>query len=101
MEETTRTCTKCGRTKPLSEYHKDSRSPGGIRRQCKACRCTQTMDWWYANQERQLTRHREYADANRERIREVDMERYRRNRDERIDAVYGCIPCPARSDAWR
>lgn len=83
MEE--RTCSKCFETKPLTEYHRDARSPGGFRRQCKLCRCAQTMDWWYANQDRQLARHREYVDANREHVREIDSERYRRSRGERID----------------
>lgn len=82
---TDRTCTKCGEAKPLTEYHRDKRSPGGFRRQCKACRCAQTMDWWYANQERQLQRHREYVDANRDRVREIDNRRYRENYDARVD----------------
>lgn len=85
MENDTRTCTKCGEAKPLTEYHRDKRSPGGLRRQCKACRCSQTMDWWYANQERQLQRHRDYVDENRDRVRQIDSERYYRNRDERLD----------------
>ena len=85
MENDTRTCTKCGEAKPLTEYHRDKRSPGGLRRQCKACRCSQTMDWWYANQERQLQRHRDYVDGNRDRVRQIDSERYYRNRDERLD----------------
>lgn len=85
MENATRICTKCGIDKPITEYHRDKKSPGGFRRQCKLCRCTQTMEWWYDNQERQLQRHRDYVDANRDRVREIDSERYYRNRDERLD----------------
>lgn len=85
MQNDTRTCTKCGEVKAVTEYHRDKRSPGGLRRQCKACRCSQTMEWWYDNQERQLQRHRDYVDANRDRVREIDNERYYRNRDERLD----------------
>lgn len=84
MENSTRICTKCGIDKPITEYHRDKRAPGGLRRQCKICRCTQTMEWWYDNQERQLQRHRDYVDANRDRVREIDNERYYRNRDERL-----------------
>lgn len=85
MENDTRTCTKCGIEKPITEYHRDKRGPGGRRRQCKPCRCDQTMDWWYENQERQLKRHRVYVDENRDRVREIDLERYYRNRDDRLD----------------
>lgn len=80
-----RTCTKCGVAKPLSEYHRDKRAPGGLRRQCKPCRRSQVMEWWYDNQERQLQRHRDYVDANRDRVREIDRQRYYGNRDARIE----------------
>ena len=43
------------------------------------------MDWWYENQERQLARHRAYVDENRDRVRDLDSERYYRNRDDRLD----------------
>lgn len=85
MSDATRICTKCGESKPLTEFHRDRTGPGGRRRQCKTCRCSQTMDWWYANQDRQLARHQEYVDANRERIREIDNARYWRDRESRLD----------------
>lgn len=85
MREVTRTCTKCGKVKSLTEYHRDKRSPGGLRRQCKECRRRQTMDWWYENQERQLQRHRDYVDANRERVQEIDRQRYYNNREQRSE----------------
>lgn len=89
MDDSIRTCSKCAKAKPLSEYHRDKRSADGYRRQCKSCRCAQTMEWWYANQERQLARHREYVDENRERVREIDRDRYERDRDARIDLIMG------------
>ena len=85
MDNDTRTCTKCGETKAITEYHRDKKSPGGRRRQCKPCRCGQTMEWWYENQGRQLARHRNYVAGNRDRVREVDRNRYYGNRDARID----------------
>lgn len=85
MSNDTRVCTKCNVEKPITEYHRDKRSPGGRRKQCKPCRCNQTMDWWYENQERQLARHRDYVDANRDRVREIDRERYYRSRESRLD----------------
>jgi hypothetical protein len=36
MEET-KICSKCSENKPLSEYHKRSNRPCGVRSQCKMC----------------------------------------------------------------
>ena len=33
----TKTCTKCGATKPLSDFHRDRTKPDGHRARCKAC----------------------------------------------------------------
>lgn len=41
--EQQKTCTACGHTKPLDEFHKytgkTARSPDGHRAVCKQCRC--------------------------------------------------------------
>ena len=38
MEEIkTKICSKCNKEKPLSEYHKRSNRPCGVRSQCKQC----------------------------------------------------------------
>lgn len=34
-----KTCIKCKRTLPLSEYHKDKSRSSGYRERCKDCRC--------------------------------------------------------------
>ncbi len=33
----TKTCTKCHETKPLTEFHRDSGKKDGLRNDCKAC----------------------------------------------------------------
>lgn len=35
----TKTCTKCGATKPLGEYYKQKGGKYGVRSQCKVCMC--------------------------------------------------------------
>lgn len=37
MNETTKRCPACGDTKPISDFHKDSRKPDGRRSRCKPC----------------------------------------------------------------
>lgn len=38
-------CSKCGESKPLSEYHKRPSSTDGLRHQCKVCRIKNASDW--------------------------------------------------------
>lgn len=33
----TKTCTTCGETKPLTDFHRDKKSAGGRRNDCKTC----------------------------------------------------------------
>lgn len=80
-----RVCTACGSALPLDAFHRDKRSPDGLRRQCKACRSARVRDWYAANQERQRDRQRERREKWADRIRRQDAERYERNRDERIE----------------
>ena len=30
-------CTKCGQSKPLTDFHKNKSKPDGLKSQCKAC----------------------------------------------------------------
>lgn len=33
----TKTCARCGRTKNISEYHKNAYNPSGVQHNCKEC----------------------------------------------------------------
>jgi 5-methylcytosine-specific restriction endonuclease McrA len=93
-----RTCTKCGETKPITEYTRHKSSPDGIRTYCKACAAASRRDWYERNAEsereasRQYKREhpdeireykRDYHRRNRERVNEHRREQYRENHDER------------------
>lgn len=53
-----KTCTACGETKPLYEFHKytgkTARSPDGYRATCKECRCADERDKYAENKRRAL-----------------------------------------------
>lgn len=53
-----KTCTKCGETKPLSEFHSDSSKVGGYRNDCKPC---------------VLARRAEYVRNNKEKVYASDL----------------------------
>lgn len=60
-----KTCTKCGETKPLDEFHKDARKRDGRRSYCKHC---------------VAERDRRYSEKNREKINEWQRRHYEENR---------------------
>lgn len=45
-------CSKCGESKPLSEYHRDKHSKDGHVQRCKECVKIKTLDWLEKNRER-------------------------------------------------
>lgn len=67
-----KSCTKCGETKPLTEYHKNPRSSHGYRTECKVCRSARGKAW---------------REANREKISESDRANHAANREQRIAAM--------------
>jgi 5-methylcytosine-specific restriction endonuclease McrA len=79
-----KTCTKCGETKPLEEFHRESRGRYGRRSRCKVCVNAQKKTWREANPEkvraafkawreadpeREYARHKAYREANPEKKR--------------------------------
>ena len=56
-----KTCTKCGETKPLDLFHKNSRAKDGKRPDCKLCVNARNAAWELANRA-------DYLAANREQI---------------------------------
>ncbi len=44
-----KTCTKCGATKPLDDFHRNSTARDGRRTECKACMCERTRNYYAAH----------------------------------------------------
>ena len=73
-----KTCTKCGESKPLDEYSKRKSSPDGVRPYCKACANAYNARYRAANRDSILEWQRGYRVTNSERIRADKAEYYRR-----------------------
>ena len=78
-------CTKCGETKPVSEYNGNKRHTDGLQYACKRCQKKGNKKYYENNKERVLKRQREYQKANKEYIRERTKKYYQDNKEE-IDA---------------
>jgi 5-methylcytosine-specific restriction endonuclease McrA len=83
----TRTCKVCGVAKSIEEFPLDKRASLGRKGTCKPCWSKQASAWYAANQERQLARHQVRREANRDRIRRQDNERYLRDKPKRLALV--------------
>src|SRR3990167_5823002 len=45
MKQHRKRCSQCKQEKPVSEFHKDSRSDDGLRYNCKVCMCEMVRIW--------------------------------------------------------
>lgn len=59
-----KTCSKCGETKPLDEFHKYKRSKDGRVPRCKDCRRAEASEYHSQNRETLLAYKAEYYQSN-------------------------------------
>ena len=80
-----KTCTKCGETKPLSEFYRRGDRPHGHRPQCKPCSQARSREasrrWAQNNQERTREAARKWRAANPERHKEINRRWQKDNPD--------------------
>lgn len=86
MRVTSKTCTKCGETKALSEFGKHKGSKDGLRPSCKPCHRKANAVYYESNRENVLESKREYYESNREKIREKKRKYREENRDKILDS---------------
>lgn len=56
----TKNCSRCGKTKPLTEFHKRKASKDGLCPICKPCAIVKSQKWYSENIERKKAFDREY-----------------------------------------
>jgi len=91
-----KTCTKCGKEKPLDSFHKNDRSADGRRPDCKTCRLAKVKKWADDNRENKRRKDKEYRLAHADEInvrvrvrrseapehfRKLGRESYQRNKE--------------------
>jgi hypothetical protein len=62
-----RTCSKCGESKPLSEFWRDKRKRDGYMVRCKRCKTADIRAWFKAHPENHKERYWANRDLERER----------------------------------
>lgn len=85
-----KTCTKCGETKPYSEYHVHKKTKDGFKSSCKVCRNLESSAYRKANPEKATASWKTWKENNLE----LSKERARAWRLANLDKA------KARSAAW-
>lgn len=82
MEDyTTKVCSKCKQTKPLSDFHRDKTTPDGYYGQCKLCKNARHSLWRAEHREEERARSREYTRSHRDEMTEYMRQWRARNPD--------------------
>lgn len=76
-------CTKCGISKPPTEFHKNRARPGGLRTDCKVCVNARSNAWNRANPERHLANVLLWQKKYPDRVKALEMARQLRDGEER------------------
>ena len=76
-----KTCTKCGETKPLDDFHRHKTGAGGRRPDCKECRREYSRRYREENRDKTLDYQRRYYEENRDKERERKHRYREENRD--------------------
>ena len=75
-----KTCTKCGRTLPLSRFSKHSQKKDGLRPDCKDCRNAKNREYYRSNRRMVLSRQKAYADRHKDERRDYHKSYYEQNK---------------------
>lgn len=80
-----KTCNKCGRELPLTEYHKRKEGKGGVQAKCRSCCKEYHSNFYKANKDRFVERQKHYNEENKEKIAERQKRYYEKNKDKIIE----------------
>ena len=83
-----KTCTKCGETKPLDDFHRNKTGAGGRRPDCKECVREYARRYYEENRDKRLEYSRRYHEENRDKTLDYQRRYYEENRDKRLE--YQC-----------
>jgi hypothetical protein len=76
-------CTKCGESKPLTEFHRSSRSKDGCRCTCKSCDLKASNAWDAKNPDKKRAKLERWRARHPEEIQKYNVEYYASHREEK------------------
>lgn len=92
-------CSRCGQTKPLSEFHKKSGVKStGVNSMCKKCNIEHAKKYYYEHQEEVSKKNCEHSKNNPQIAKRAHEKRIKRLRSEAIQFFGPCECCG--EDRW-
>jgi hypothetical protein len=76
-----KTCTKCGESKLLMEFHKNKSKKNGLRNDCKSCAVERRKQYYQDNKEAIAEYKKQYYQDNKEAIVEHRKQYYQDNKE--------------------
>lgn len=64
-----KTCTKCGRTKPIEEFYNSTTGKYGVQARCKDCQRKEHKKYYIADLERRRQMNKKYRERHQEKER--------------------------------
>lgn len=71
-----KTCTKCGDSKPLTEFYKDKRGKDGRYAACRACHYKRCTTWWDRNRPAMREKLQKRKKRDRAKFTALQVKRY-------------------------
>ena len=81
-----KTCTKCGETKSLDDFHRYKTGAGGRKPHCKECVREYKRRYYEENRDKELEYARRYHEENRDKVLEYRRCYYEENRDKALES---------------
>lgn len=82
----TKACSKCKALKPISEFHKNSRSKAGFHSQCKPCVAEYSSKYYLKNSEERKSYDKKYREENVEKLK-ISKRMYQQNNRGKVNAI--------------
>ena len=82
---TAKHCSKCGETKPVTEFSKDKQKSDGLASACRGCKRIHAVAYYAANREKEQQRLKDWAIANPERAKARRKRHYEENKEAVLD----------------
>lgn len=81
-----KTCTKCGETKPLEDFHRQKSGKYGRQPKCKNCQKAYNKEYYNKNQTELVEKKKEYRELYLHKVKESNLKYDRKNRKKRRES---------------
>ena len=82
MAKPLKTCNKCGKSKPITDFYKQEGMRDGYRNNCKTCHLAAHKNWYARNRDYEIARVGRWQRVHADRVNEIQRKNRARRGDE-------------------